>query len=313
MLLRMAFAIDGSRFLLTYSQSDPLTREIIKHHLETIAPIDLVAVAQETHLDGLNHHHAVVIFSKRIKRRKNVFSIEPHICNVQNLRTKKDVSNALKYIQKQDKNVLKAGKESPDLEKMDRKEKIEYALNHTDQECVMSGEFSFSELRNIQYIRGMAMEEWPDYKKRDVYWLFGKSGSGKTRHAWERLKEDYQRKDIWCSSGDLKQFFNGYRGQKGVILDDLRPGSIKFEMLLRILDGYPVDISVKGSYIPWLAEKIYITAPVAPCDMYVNRETGETWDNIDQLLRRLDSQINFDGEVVTWDDDEQTIRRAIGY
>lgn len=310
----MAFEIDGSRFLLTWSQSEPLTREIIKRHLETIAPFDLVAVAQETHpVTKTHHHHAVVIYSKRIKRRRNVFCIDEFNCHVMRLRTKKDVRKALQYIAKEDTQVLRAGAGNPDLGPMDRKEKTEYALTHTDKECVELGEFSFSELRNVQHIRNMAMEEWPSWKKRDVSWFYGQTGTGKTRKAWQIMEREYGKKDIWMSSGDLKSFFNGYKGQKAVILDDMRPGSIRFEFLLRILDGYPVTIPVKGSHVEWLAEKIIITAPVGPCDLYVNKETGETWDHIDQLLRRLDCQINFDGEEVNWDDDEQVIRQAIGY
>lgn len=112
--------------------------------------------------------------------------------------------------------------------------------------------------------------------------------------------------DIWCSGGKLDPFFVGYTGQRAAILDDMRPGTIRFEFLLRILDGYPVWVNIKGSQVQWLAEIIIITAPTRPNDMYVNRETGQEWDNLDQLLRRIDDIREFDhyvdGESATQED-----------
>lgn len=314
-MLEGMFEIDGMRFFLTWAQADPLTRQIVMNHLETIAPVGFAVVAQETHNDAeKNHHfHAIVIYKSRVKKRKNLFSIDNFICNVKRLPTISDIKRAWAYIQKEDNNFLEIGERPDYLDKMTKIEKIHYALKHTDRQCVESGQFSFSELRNIQYIRAMHIEQWPSWKKRDVTWLFGKTGCGKTRHARERLEEKYGSEKIWQSSGDLRSFFNGYKGQPGVLLDDMRPGSISFDFLLRILDGYPVDVPIKGSYIAWKAETIFITAPCQPCEMYVNRQTGECWDHLDQLLRRIDSIINMEGEEVHWSDDEQTIRQAIGY
>ena len=95
----------------------------------------------------------------------------------------------------------------------------------------------------------------------------------------------------------MDPFFLGYTGQQGVILDDFRPGTIRFEMLLRILDGYPVIVNIKGGQTEWLANTIIITAPTQPSEMYVNRETGQEWDHLDQLIRRIDDIREFDGDT----------------
>lgn len=198
------------------------------------------------------------------------------------------------------------GAEPECIKKLDKKEKALYVIQHTNKQCVESGYFSFSELRNLDHIRSLWNNDWPPFKKRKVYWFYGTTGSGKTRTAWNILNDAYEMNDIWCSGGKLDPFFVGYTGQRAAILDDMRPGTIRFEFLLRILDGYPVWVNIKGSQVQWLAEIIIITAPTRPNDMYVNRETGQEWDNLDQLLRRIDDIREFDhyvdGESATQED-----------
>lgn len=315
-MLKMSFAIDGRRFFLTWSQADVLTKEIIANYLQDAGKIEYLKIVRETHNNGGQHFHAFVCYEKRIKKRRNIFTIDNYVCNVRRLSTAAQCRKRLNYITKEDKQPLERGTLPEDLQKLDKRGKAFFAIEHSNVECIESGHFSFSELRNIQYIRNMFMEEWPQFKPREVWWLFGATGTGKTRTAWSMLLRDFSLRDIWISSGDLKNFFNGYVGQHGVILDDLRPGSIKFDFLLRILDGYPVDVPVKGSYCIWRAEKIVITAPCKPNEMYVNKETGEEWDHLDQLLRRINhvKEIrNYVEEEVHWSDDENDIRNAIGY
>lgn len=293
------FQLDGQRFLLTWPKSDQYTPQIIWKHIKdlfTHVP-EYAVICQEVHKDGLNHHHAVIIYNKRIRMKANPFGFIDAKCNVKYLKYQKDVIKAIKYVKK-DGNYIEKG-EIPDYaRKMDKREKIFYCLSHTDIECIDSGQYSFSELTKLQAIRNMWYCEWPQFKPRTVEWYYGGTGTGKTRMAWETLLSKYQLHDIWCSSGKLDPFFIGYTNQRGVILDDLRPGSIRFELLLRILDGYPVHVNVKGSHAMWLAEHIIITAPVQPGEMYVNRETGQEWDHLDQLLRRIGEVRQF-GELTT--------------
>ena len=230
----------------------------------------------------------MVLYDKRIKRRLNCFIIDECQCNVKRLRRKADIKKALEYVEKEDKNTLEIGDKPAEYQKLTKREKIFYVLQHDNRECLDSGHFNFSEIAKFELIRNMWYCEWPSFKKRQVTWLAGETGAGKTRTAWASLLMEYDIKDIWTSCGDLTVYFNGYRGQRGVILDDLRPKTIKFETLLRILDGYPCEVNVKFGCCLWRAERIFITAPCTPNEMYINHETGETWDHLDQLLRRID-------------------------
>lgn len=285
--------IDGTKFMLTWSQSDPLTNEMIMNHLHTLGEIEYALVAEELHADGLAHHHAVVIMGKRLKRRLNCFNFDEWVCNVKRLRSQADVKRAIKYCKK-DGNYIEEGTLPEYCRRLDKREKAYYAIEHSNVECIDSGHFSFSELTRIQTIRNMFLSDWPQFQKRNVRWFYGPTGSGKTRTAWEELMKITDVKNIWISSGKIEPFLNGYVGQQCVILDDFRPGSCKFDLLLRLLDGYPVTVNVKGGTCNWMAREIIVTAPVQPEEMYVNHETGQPWDHLDQLLRRINEIREFE-------------------
>lgn len=119
-------------------------------------------------------------------------------------------------------------------------------------------------------------------KKRDwktkVLWFWGKTGTFKSRTAFDLLKED-----VWVSGETLK-WWDGYDGQKNVIIDDFRADNAKFHTMLRILDRYPYQVEIKGASRQLLAENIIITCPYHPKDVYKNR----TDEDINQFLRRIE-------------------------
>lgn len=124
----------------------------------------------------------------------------------------------------------------------------------------------------------------PPPQKRTIKWYYGSSGTGKTRQAIEESDNDY-----YISMNTLK-WWDGYYGQKCVIIDDFRKDFCTFHELLRILDRYPYRVNIKGSSL-WLqptTEIIVITSCYHPKDVFDTRE------DLDQLLRRIDMIIQFD-------------------
>jgi hypothetical protein len=73
-----------------------------------------------------------------------------------------------------------------------------------------------------------------------IIWLCGPTGCGKTRRAFDMMPLD-----TWINNGSC-QWFDGYRGQSLVILDDFRkeqlPREGGFGWFLRLLDRYPMDV-----------------------------------------------------------------------
>nr|WAE42341.1 MAG: replication associated protein [Cressdnaviricota sp.] len=119
----------------------------------------------------------------------------------------------------------------------------------------------------------------PPEQKRSIMWYYGSTGTGKTRLAVTESKGDY-----WIAQSSLK-WWDGYVGQKYVILDDFRADFCTFHELLRITDRYPYRVQVKGASL-WLQPStthIIFTSAYPPDKIYKTRE------DIGQLLRRIDS------------------------
>lgn len=108
-----------------------------------------------------------------------------------------------------------------------------------------------------------------------VFW--GRTGSGKSRRAWLEGGSDSYAKDprskFWC----------GYACQTVVIIDEFR-GGIDISHLLRWLDRYPVNVEIKGSSKPLLAEKFFITSNIHPKEWYPGLDLA----SLDALIRRLE-------------------------
>lgn len=113
------------------------------------------------------------------------------------------------------------------------------------------------------------------YRKVEVYWYWGKTGSGKTRKALEECGEDF-----WISGKNLK-WWEGYDGQEDVIFDDFRKDFCTFHELLRVLDVYPIRVENKGGSVQMVAKRIWITTAFHPEDLYDTRE------DLEQLMRRI--------------------------
>jgi len=112
--------------------------------------------------------------------------------------------------------------------------------------------------------------------KPHVEWIYGKTGTGKSRYAHEQLPNAYTK-----SSSD--KWWDGYDGHDEVILDDFRGDWMKFAELLTLLDRYEKRIEYKGGTRQFLAKKIIITSCRSPQECY-----QQTDENTNQLLRRLD-------------------------
>lgn len=107
-----------------------------------------------------------------------------------------------------------------------------------------------------------------------VYW--GPTGVGKSRKAWDEAGLEAYPKD------PLSKFWDGYNGQKHVVIDEFR-GVVNISHILRWFDRYPVNVEIKGSSTTLRAERIWITSNLHPRDWYPDLDEL----TVAALLRRL--------------------------
>lgn len=111
-----------------------------------------------------------------------------------------------------------------------------------------------------QYLQWQARaQSWRDVK---VFYIWGDTGTGKSRWCWEQSPKLFS-----VSEGNTGTWWTGYNGQTEVLLDDFR-GTVPLHMVLKWLDGYPVQVPVHGGYCYLNARTVYITSNVPLEDLY---------------------------------------------
>ena len=83
----------------------------------------------------------------------------------------------------------------------------------------------------------------------------------------------------------LKLWFDGYNGDKTLLLDELR-GNIKLSYLLQILDPYPLKVEVKGGTVNAEWDRVFITTNTPP-EKWYPRVSAEDPRTFEALLRRI--------------------------
>lgn len=125
-------------------------------------------------------------------------------------------------------------------------------------------------------------------KSVQVLWIYGSAGTGKTRLAKQYAEKANQPYFVCGSSRDP---FQGYAGEHTLILDELRPNTIQYEDLLRILDPYSITDGVMApsrySDKALACDLIIITSLYTPKNVYDKIFSVATVDGFDQLDRRI--------------------------
>lgn len=122
----------------------------------------------------------------------------------------------------------------------------------------------------------------PVAQEKEVYVFWGRTGSGKSKRAWEEASLSAYPKSPtsiwWC----------GYQGHENVVIDEFR-GQINISHVLRWLDRYPTLVEVKGSTVVLQAKKIWITSNISPDDWYPDLDV----ETKSALRRRFTNIIHF--------------------
>jgi len=117
-----------------------------------------------------------------------------------------------------------------------------------------------------------------------VVLLHGATGTGKSRHVWDKHGASGQLYVIPIDSSGF--WLDGYDRHSIALLDDFggRSSKITLPALLRLLDRYPARAPIKGGFCWWCPKKIYITTNVHPAQWYDYTHRQEHYD---ALFRRF--------------------------
>lgn len=132
--------------------------------------------------------------------------------------------------------------------------------------------------RNIEYLietmkekRGSAIRP-----EMQVFYLFGATGTGKTRSIYERHKpEDICRITSYRNGQVL---FDSYHGEDVLVFEEFT-GQIPISEMLNYLDIYPIRLPARYSDRIALYTKVYITSNLSLNELYeeIQRKHPEVW------------------------------------
>lgn len=110
-----------------------------------------------------------------------------------------------------------------------------------------------------KYAELVAKEKSKKFRKVEVIFLSGKTGTGKTRKAMEEA--------TFKITGDQLNWWDGYENDKCILIDEYS-NQIPITKLLNLLDGYQLRLPIKGShtYANW--NKVYVTTNLTKDELH---------------------------------------------
>ena len=124
--------------------------------------------------------------------------------------------------------------------------------------------------RNIQSLIGGLQKPYEHDDVRGV-WYFGPPGTGKSHKAWTENPGAYDKAQ--------NKWFDGYEGQKVIVLDDFdKGGKVLGHLIKRWADKYQVKAEMKGASVELQHHKFIVTS---------NYSIEDIWDDDNQMQHAI--------------------------
>jgi hypothetical protein len=114
------------------------------------------------------------------------------------------------------------------------------------------------------------------------YLLIGEPGVGKTRFVYDYAREVGQA--VYRVPDPELRWFDGYTGEKIALIDDYR-GSGLYGFLLQLLDIYPLQVPIKGGFVWWQPDVIFLTSNDDPETWFPEKDEGPLRRRLTRVLR----------------------------
>lgn len=115
----------------------------------------------------------------------------------------------------------------------------------------------------------------------DAVCYIGPTGTGKSHRLRRECPEGSEW--FWANKG---KWYDGYRGQPGIVFDEFDGSWMSYGDAKRLLDGGPMRVERKGGFLDMLATKFRFSSNHKPCNWWRTRPGKVPWAQ-DPLERRL--------------------------
>lgn len=135
-----------------------------------------------------------------------------------------------------------------------------------------------------------------EYTPVQVHLIYGGTGVGKSR--WVRAYCKAHGLSLWVQPVNSRGlWYDGYDHHDAALFDDF-DGEMPFRDLLRITEGYRLQVPIKGGFVPWHPKVVFFTSDVwHGAWMFPKGRSGErvllNEGEEAQLARRITSETRF--------------------
>lgn len=300
--------IDTQSFMYQLTINNPLEKgyphqkiiDILRNNFKTLS---YIAMADEYGSAHTHHTHVFVVFSSRVRfsMLKRYFGTAAHI-----EKCRGTVSQNLSYIKKSGKWQLDESKRESKIEgtfeeygtqppdskgkRSDMSELYQMIQNNmTNAEILAVNQDYIMQIDRLDKVRTtILMERFKETVRLnlEVIYIFGKTGTGKTR----RVLEENGYVNVYRVT-DYNHPFDSYTAQQAICFDEFR-SSLKLKEMLLYCDIYPIELPSRYSNKFACYNKVYIVSNWELEKQYseLQREDKESWQ---AFLRRIHKVIYY--------------------
>lgn len=205
-------------------------------------------------------------------------------CNHMHLEQTRSLSQSIKYCQKKESatgeradfrvekamEILESGKNNKQGKRTDIDDAIETLTETQSLEAVASNHpksflryhRGFSALRNTQFLASGGGQRQRDVT---VWFLHGPPRAGKTHWVYHTFRKER----VFALPSAKKGWFDGYDGHKVLFIDEIDSDTPDVTDLLKWLEGWPVQVQVKGGFAPACWTTV-VMASNTPIDQWID-------------------------------------------